>query len=129
MELEKLSLSEWLGNPNTAPSYAEDKDFKTRFADYCKKNGLNDKKVDIDEYSDILDKFNEDWDNEEIDKEVEEETSNNKTISQQIADDTELERIEKAYNEDDLDEYIKELDDYASKNPKGREDIPATYKR
>lgn len=31
--------------------------------------------------------------------------------------------------EDDLDLYMKDLDDYMSKNKKGREDIPATYKR
>ena len=31
--------------------------------------------------------------------------------------------------EDDLDLYMKDLDDYAAKNKKGREDIPATYKR
>lgn len=31
--------------------------------------------------------------------------------------------------DDEFDEYLKDLDKYLSKNPKGREDIPATYKR
>ena len=31
--------------------------------------------------------------------------------------------------EDDLDEYIKDLDDYMSKNKKGRDDIPVTTRR
>jgi hypothetical protein len=138
MELEKIPLSEWLNNPNTQPSGYADKEYQDRFAKYCEKNGLGDKPMNIDEYGELVDKFENDWNDEEEEKIAEQDykqiaedmKTDHRSVGQMIEDDAELKKIENAFNDDDeMTDFQKSLDDYAKKNPKGREDIPVGYRR
>lgn len=138
MELEKISLDEWLSNPNTRPSDYDIPEFKKRYDAYCDKHGLKDKKLNIDEFEEIADKVNENWNEEEEEKIAEEDykqiaedlKTDHRSVDQMIEDDAELKKIENAFKEDDeMADFQKSLDDYAKKNPKGREDIPVGYRR
>lgn len=136
MELEKISLDEWLSNPKTRPADYDVPEFRKRYDAYCDKHGLKDKKLNIDEFEEIADKVNENWgeeDWEEVDKDIQKELSTDKrSPGQYVADDIEREHIEKVFDDDEKDEmadFQKSLDDYAAKNKRGRDDIPVTTRR
>lgn len=134
MELEKISLDEWLSNPKTRPADYDVPEFKKRYDAYCDKHGLKDKKLNIDEFEEIADKVNENWEEEDwekVDKDIQKEVSTDKrSPGQYVADDIEREHMEKVFgDDDDIDVYIKDLNDYMSKNKKGRDDIPVTTRR
>ena len=151
MANQKLPIIDWTsGKIKELPSVEE----KKAFENYCKSKGIEE--LDIDEFYNTFNDFkNKDKLDHEVvnDKSLDAIKDNFTPPSAKDEDDEELYdqmesmgdlpsdmQIHKALKKadtndngeievDEMEDFQKSLDDYAKKNPKGREDIPATYKR
>ena len=151
MANQKLPIIDWTsGKIKELPSFEE----KKAFENYCKSKGIEE--LDIDEFYNTFNDFkNKDKLDHEVvnDKSLDAIKDNFTPPSAKDEDDEELYdqmesmgdlpsdmQIHKALKKadtndngeievDEMEDFQKSLDDYAKKNPKGREDIPATYKR
>ena len=117
----KLPGSQWHKGVNDKPNYEVVNDFAI---DAIKDNftppGAKSKKEDVKDDDDLeVENLKEKYVNSKPSREENVPGENYKRYPSFM----------KKKADDELDEYLKDLDKYLSKNPKGREDIPATYKR
>ncbi len=139
MANQKLPIIDWTsGKIKELPSVEE----KKAFEEYCKSKGIEE--LDIDEFYDTLKDFKNKDDTYEVvnDKSIDAIKDNFTppgAKSQKDKDeDVKVEEVDTSAidekdsgksEEDDLDLYMKDLDDYMTKNKKGRDDIPVTTRR
>ena len=131
MANQKLPIIDWTsGKIKELPSVEE----KKAFENYCKSKGIEE--LNIDEFYNTLKDFkNKDKLDYEVvnDKSIDAIKDNftppgAKSQKEELKD--EIDTNDNGEIEvDEMADFQKSLDDYASKNKKGREDIPATYKR
>lgn len=134
MANQKLPIIDWTsGKIKELPSVEE----KKAFEDYCKSKGIEE--LDIDEFYNTLKDFKND---DKLDHEVVNDFSidaiKDNFTPPGAKKDTKVEDVDTSAidekdsgksEEDDLDLYMKDLNDYMDKNKKGRDDIPVTTRR
>ena len=130
MANQKLPIIDWTsGKIKELPSVEE----KKAFEEYCKSKGIEE--LDIDEFYDTLKDFKNKDDTYEVVNDFSIDAIKDnftppgaKSQKEKVKDELDTNDNGKI-EEDEMADFQKSLDDYAAKNKKGREDIPATYKR
>ena len=131
MANQKLPIIDWTsGKIKELPTIEE----KKAFENYCKSKGIEE--LDIDEFYNTLKDFKSD---DKLDHEVVNDFSIDaikdnftppgaKSQKEELED--EIDTNDNGEIEvDEMADFQKSLDDYASKNKKGRDDIPVTTRR
>lgn len=125
---------EWL-DVNKEVDEREEKKYQEKLS----KLDTNDNgKIEVDELADFQKSLDE-WDKEDKESPKERLNPEDLTMKEEHLEkmppnmrsswENHIKKVIGANDEDELSSYTKALEDYVSKNKKGREDIPATYKR